>query len=71
LFTGGTDAPLSPSPEYFSVKGGAKPNHALRCELGPEPFSPPAPPVNKFSFRPVSWFVLKSPRGVVLCLPGS
>lgn len=74
---GGTDAPLSPFPEYFSVKGGAKHNRALRLRAGAggipagrarqglSPLLPPFP-VDKFSFR--SWFVLKSLRGVVLYL---
>lgn len=39
LFTGGTDAPLSPFPEYFSVKGGANTTalgleRSLQAELG-------------------------------------
>lgn len=79
LFTGGTDAPLSPFPEYFSVKGSAKHNRALRLRLragageipagragrGLSPLLPPFP-FNKFSF--CSWFVFKSLRGVVLYL---
>lgn len=75
LFTGGGRMPLSPPfPEYFSVKGGAKHNRALRLRAGagavssPVPCPPtPAPsPVDKFSFRSVSRCVLKWLQGVVL-----
>lgn len=58
LFTGGTDAPLSPFPEYFSVKGGAKQPRAGAGEIpagragqGLSPLLPPFP-VDKFSFLP-------------------